>query len=107
MSNAVLLQPVVRWWHCPSCDARDRTDRNDAHTRMHDCPALNGLNVPLVEVATSDAIANARHVVNGREDYLGAEIADPIMSVTTERADGSSDCTIYAPTSSLAAEGIM
>jgi hypothetical protein len=42
-----------------------------------------------------------------REDYIGDETADRIMSVRTERPDGSNDCTIYAPTATVRGEGIM
>ena len=94
----ILLEPVVRYWACPSCSVVDQTQRADAHTQMHSCPALRGFTVPLVEVQRPDDKPDGRHVVNEREDYLRDENADRVMSVTTDHGDGSNDCTVYAPT---------
>lgn len=94
----MILEPPPTHWECPSCGATDTTTRGDAHTQMHPCPALAGLNVPLATVGTG-----ARHVIVEREDYIGTEQAGRIMAVRTERADGSNDTTVYAPTATLSA----
>lgn len=93
----LLLEPTVRWWKCPSCGTADQTQRSDAHTQFHNCPALGGMGVPFVEVTSPDADPNGRHVIVEREDYVGDSGADRIASVRTERGDGSNDCTVFAP----------
>lgn len=73
----------------------------------HPCPNFNGFSVPLVEVIKGDALKKLahRHVVIGRDDYVGNEEVQfgpdgkPIMALRTERADGSHDTRIYAPRS--------
>ena len=66
---------------------------------MHSCPALKGLMAPFV-----DDLQKARHVVKDRDDYVGNELVQtdnegrPVMALVTERADGSNDCHVYAPT---------
>ena len=87
----VLLEAPVRWWKCPSCGTEDRTQRSDVHTQFHNCPALNGMNVPLAEVASLDDKPQSRHLVVQRED--GPDVA----AVRTERMDGSNDVTVMAP----------
>jgi hypothetical protein len=93
--SGVLLGTPVRWWKCPSCDVVDRTERNDVHTQFHPCRALNGANIPLIEVGSPDDKPNGRQVVVAREDYVGAN--SPVASIRTERGDGSNDCTVFAP----------
>ena len=97
-----LLEPVERWWRCPSCDTVDRTARYDAHTQMHNCAGLNGLSVPLVEVPSQDTRPYAAQIPVEREDYIGSEIgASRISAVRTERGDGSNDVTVLVPTANL------
>lgn len=95
--GSVKLQPVERWWHCPSCALVDRTERADVHTQMHACPALGGIVIPLCRVSGPDANPDARHVLVLREDYVGRSGASPVAAIRTERADGSNDCTVLAP----------
>lgn len=65
---------------------------------MHPCPALSGLTAPFVE----DGV-DAVHKLVVRDDYVGAENGlqyvdgRPITSLVTDHADGSNDCTVYAP----------
>ncbi len=99
----VELQPITTYWACPSCLVRDQTLETRPHARLHPCPGMSGMTVPMVQVAHPDDIPDARHRINYREDYIGDEDAGPIMSVNTDHGDGSSDCTIYAPTAHVAA----
>lgn len=92
----VVFEPPVRWWHCPACDMRDRTQKPGVHTQFHNCPAIGGIGVPLVEVRGPDVDAAARQRLVCREDYAGD--ADPVAAVYTDRADGSNDVTVLAPT---------
>ena len=94
------LPVPVRWWACPACTTRDRTQRPEPHTQFHNCPALGGLGIPLVEVASPDSKPKARQVVVEAEDYV--EHNNPVTAVRTERADGSNDCTVF-PSSATAA----
>jgi hypothetical protein len=101
----VLLNAPVRWWKCPSCGLEDRTQRNDVHTQFHSCPALGGVNIPLVEVPDLSAKVAARHVEVEREDYQGRSTAGPVAAIRTERADGSNDVTVFAPPATVQPEG--
>lgn len=74
---------------------------------LHPCHKQAGLQVPLVEIGEGDQLdpSDVRHRLNTRQDYVGAErgiVFGPngaaISSVQTERADGSSDVSVYAPT---------
>jgi hypothetical protein len=94
-----LLDAPVRWWHCPSCGLRDRTQQAGVHTQFHPCPAIGGVNLPMVETRTPDADADARQRIVMREDY--ARSANPVAAVHTERGDGSNDVTVLAPAASV------
>jgi len=85
----LLIDAPIRFWKCPSCGKVDRTQKAEVHTQFHDCPALGGLNVPLVEVADPDDKVKARQVPKMSE--YGYDTA----SVVTERMDGSNDCTVF------------
>lgn len=85
----MLLDAPVRFWRCPSCSTVDKTQRADVHTQFHDCPALGGLNVPLVEVQDSDDRPKARQL------EVQSEYGYETASVLTERMDGSNDCTVF------------
>jgi hypothetical protein len=95
-----LLDPTRRWW-CPSCPLTDVTREAQPHSRMHDCPGMGGLSVPMVPEGV-----NATHVARERDDYVGTEDVRydtngrPVASVTTVRDDGE-DVTVYAPTAHL------
>lgn len=90
-----ILQPITLG--CPRC-AAGGVFREGA-TAMHNCPGMGGLSVPLVPNAEK-----VRAVVVEREDYVGTEDVQldennrPVMAVHHERADGSYDTTVYAPT---------
>jgi hypothetical protein len=69
---------------------------------------------PYVPVQSNAGLpsGSVRHVVMGREDYEGEALglrrdADgrPIMAIRTERADGSNDCHVFAPTATVTMEG--
>jgi hypothetical protein len=92
-----ILQPAHSW-HCPECGATDTTYEARPHSRMHSCPKFGGATLPM-----ASGTSGARLVLNEREDYLGQEDVGlingrPIMSITTEYADGHSDLAVLAPT---------
>jgi hypothetical protein len=89
------LDVPVRDWHCPTCDYRDRTQEAAVHTRFHNCPAMGGLGLPMVEVRGVDGRADARAVVNLVED--GPDLA----SVSTEHGSGRVDCTVFPETAHM------
>lgn len=68
---------------------------------MHPCPGLAGLTAPMVLKGSG-----ARVFAVERADYVGKERVQldgngrPVMSVITERPDGSNDCIALAPTAS-------
>lgn len=93
-----ILQPPPRFWECPNCPVTDRTEGGTAN-RYHTCSGLAGLSAPLVPAGSRCSVT-----ARVREDYVGSEIVQrdgdgrPIMSVVTERWDGSNDCAVFAPT---------
>lgn len=100
-----LIAPPVRDWWCPQCGARDQTREAGPHTRYHTCPRLRMMSVPMVPAGTK-----ARISLHEREDYVGTErvqvdpeLGRPVMSLVTERPDGSNDVEVFAP---LATVGI-
>jgi hypothetical protein len=100
-----LISPVVEW-ECPACGRTDQTRDPRPHTRMHVCPKTRYLTTPMVRAGTK-----ARIVLKEREDYVGTEKVQldpergrPVMSLITERADGSNDVRVYAPTASADAK---
>lgn len=96
--NVPHLEPPETRWECPSCPAQDVTREARVHTRMHSCPALGGLQVPMVPAG-----AKARHIRHEREDYVGGEHVQldadgrPVFQVVTEHDDGRQDAAVYAP----------
>lgn len=100
MTAVPVLDPT-RWWECPSCHRQETTREPRPHAPFHACTAQRGAWVPSVEVRNNHGLTGVRHVVSERDDYVGRELglryADgrPIMSVVTERADGSNDCAVY------------
>ena len=65
---------------------------------MHPCPALRGVTIPLEEVSDLDATPVSRHVEVEREDYIGSEVGvGRVMSIRTDRPDGSNDIAVLAP----------
>lgn len=87
-------------WTCPNgCGQEYRTDRV-LPNRFHTCPKLRFMQAPLVPEGT-----RARVFLREREDYVGRELVQldpekrrPVMSIITERADGSNDTIVLAPT---------
>lgn len=100
---APILDPT-RWWECPSCGHQRKTDDPRPISPMHQCPSHSGVDVPLVQVHTNSGIRSSavRHVVVPRDDYIGGEVgATRVMAVRTERADGSNDTHVFAPTATM------
>lgn len=83
-------------WECPNCTANHV---GNAPNRFHMCAGLKGLMAPLVPVGMDCQV-----IAVEREDYVGTEKVQtdgdgtPIMAVRTERADGSNDIVVLAPT---------
>lgn len=99
MSARAPLVRGVKEWRCPQCGATDVTPSSTPN-RYHPCPKLRGLATPLLE-----ASVKARIFLVEREDYVGRELVAldperrrPVMAMVTERADGSNDARVYAPT---------
>lgn len=100
---------ATREWYCPECGRRDVTPASTPN-RWHICPRLRGLNAPLVPAGVS-----ARIFLREREDYVGAdagrvqldpELRRPVMSIITERADGSNDAIVLAPVAGVGAHAL-
>lgn len=95
-----ILKYPTQYWVCPSCEQTHVTFETKPHLPMHSCPKLYSISAPFVNVNDPQ---RARHVVVEREDYVGSENVGlnaegrPIMSVRTERADGSNDTHVFAP----------
>jgi hypothetical protein len=86
-----------RLWSCHRCNFTDVTHEAQPHTRYHPCPALEGLSMPMVEAGS-----HVKVTIVEREDYVGSETVTtvggrPIMSVVTQREDGSNDVAVFAP----------
>ena len=94
----VILNPQT-WWKCPSCLATDVTLRTDPHTQMHSCPAFRGVTLPMERVLRPYSQTVSRHREIERQDYIGNEVGvGRVMSISTDRPDGSNDLTVLAPT---------
>jgi hypothetical protein len=98
------LFSMVKDWYCPQCGKTDRTNNPKPHTRYHICPKLKGMSAPMVEQGV-----DAKLVLVERGDYEGEDTGRtqltpegkrPVMALRTERADGSNDVIVYAPTAS-------
>ena len=98
----------MRRWQCPSCGAQHVSHHRGPHMPMHPCRAQKGLQVPFVEVPPDRLELPkfwTRHVPIEREDYEGDEVGvthdgdgTAISAISTERADGSNDLHVLAPT---------
>lgn len=99
---AGVLIKVRHFWYCPNCRLEDSTTEVRPHSRFHPCPALAMMLAPMLPVGTK-----AKVVAREREDYIGKEDVQfdangrPIMSIITERDDGSTDVMVFAPTAHL------
>lgn len=104
-AEPIILKPEFRW-ECPSCGQQHVTHEVRPHTPLHPCRGQAGLAVPYAPVpkgAEGLKKHSVRHVLNEREDWIGDEMVQyhngrPIMNLITERADGSNDVRVYAPT---------
>lgn len=105
--RGVVLNPGPRQWECAHCPVTDVTPW-DTPNRYHPCSGLGGITAPMIPAGSG---ARTRSVV--REDYVGDEIVQydwwgrPIMSVVTERPDGSNDVTVLAPTARMITQAVM
>ena len=94
-----ILEAPIQDWYCPNCGATDQTREYRPHSRFHVCPKLRGLTAPMLP-ASMDAKVTAHE----RDDYIAGEdvfIAPdgrPVMNIVTERADGTNDVMVFAPT---------
>ena len=92
-------------WECPNCVEVYQTPDLQASTPMHPCPSLSGVMAPFVKLPPGkvELPKGVRVVAVERGDYVNGEhvMLDvdgrPVMSVRTERADGSNDCHVFAP----------
>jgi hypothetical protein len=96
-----LLDAPIRYWRCPSCQTIDSTRQTGHYSRMHSCPGLGNITVPLVEVATPDTEPDARHVFVEREDYAINPDVNRIAAISTRHGSGRIDCTVLAPTARM------
>lgn len=94
-----ILSATQRWVCANGCDQTFETP-TPVPNRYHTCPKLRMLSAPLVLEGTK-----ARVFLREREDYVGRELVQldpekrrPVMSIVTERADGSNDTIVLAPT---------
>ena len=91
-----LIQPAQRWY-CPECHKEDVAPHPVAN-RYHPCAKAGGLIAPMIPAGTRAKIS-----VNEREDYVGTETVRtdengrPVMSIVTEREDGTNDVMVFAP----------
>jgi hypothetical protein len=98
-------------WECPNCVAAHQTNDPRTITPMHQCRGLSGLQAPFIRVPPErvELPPGVRVRAVEREDYVGEEIVTengegrPIMSVITERADGSNDVHVFAPAATAVA----
>jgi len=93
-----MLLTAERLWTCPNCTFTDVTTEAEPHSRFHTCRGLKGLSAPMVPAGTRCKV-EARE----REDYVGKELVQtdgegrPVMSIVTQRWDGSNDVAVLAP----------
>jgi len=104
-SNAMIR--VTYEFYCPNCHLEDVMDKPlpPGGTRFHVCPALHGINAPLLPRGVPAMV-----VAREREDYVGKEVGvlmddrgKAIMSVETIRDNGT-DVAVFAPTAQARAE---
>jgi hypothetical protein len=90
---------VEHRYECPNCDVTHVVKgQRQADIPFHPCRGLVGLNAPLVPAGQRCSV-----VALEREDYVGREMVQtdgegrPVMSIRTERWDGSNDLAVLAP----------
>lgn len=87
-------------WECPNCSKTDVTGQ--VPNRYHACAGLNGVMAPMVPEGQKVKV-----IAVERQDYIGSEQVQlapngrPVMSVVTERPDGSNDVMVFAPSATL------
>lgn len=92
-------------WECPNCVAVAETADPRTITPMHTCGGLSGMTAPFLRIPPGkvEIPAGVRVRAVEREDYIAGETVQvdgerrPIMSVITERPDGSNDIHVMAP----------
>lgn len=97
--TATLSVAAFQTWVCAAgCGQTHQTDRI-LPNRFHVCPKLRYMTAPMVLEGTS-----AKVTIREREDYVGKEQVQldpergrPVMSIVTERGDGSNDVMVFAP----------
>ena len=101
----MILDPRMRW-ECPNCSLTDVTGQ--VPNRYHPCAGLNGVMAPMVPAGQKVKITS-----HEREDYIGKEVVQlapngrPVMSVVTERPDGSNDVMVFAPSATGEGKAII
>lgn len=96
----VILNAEQRWL-CPNCTQCALTRGPGPETPWHACKGLKGLSAPLIPDGSG-----ARVFTREREDYIGTDVVQldgekrPVMSIITERPDGSNDTAVMAPVAS-------
>jgi len=91
-----MLDPTRRW-ECPNCSKTDVTIR-PVPNRYHACAGLSGVLAPMIPAGTKAKVTAVE-----RGDYIGNEQVQlapngrPVMSIVTERPDGSNDVMEFAP----------
>jgi hypothetical protein len=101
--NVPLLVAEQRW-SCPNCplETVTRYPPGMVAAEYHPCRGLKGLNAPMVLAGTA---AKVEAVPWG--DMLHGELAQrdgegrPTSAIRTERADGSNDITVLAPSARI------
>ena len=84
-------------WECVNCDLTEVTHEAQPHTRFHTCRGLRGLTAPMVPAGTRCKVEALE-----RQDYINGDLVQtdgegrPVMSVVTERDDGT-DVAVLAP----------
>lgn len=102
--NVPILQPPLITFHCPNCPqtAAKRYPPGMVATEYHPCRGLKGLNAPMVPDGMD---AKVEAVPWG--DMLHGELVQrdgegrPTSAIRTERADGSNDLVVLAPTARI------
>jgi len=91
-----MLDPTRRW-ECPNCPKTDVTTK-PVPNRYHACAGMNGVMAPMIPAGQKAKVTAVE-----RGDYIGNEQVQlapngrPVMSIVTERPDGSNDVMVFAP----------
>lgn len=100
---AIVLEARSQAWECPNCNLTDVTVNQP--NRFHNCRGMAGLYAPMVPAGQRCRVrAVEREDYEGREDVQRDGNGRPVMSVITERPDGSNDVAVMAPTAHMSVE---